>query len=329
MAGRGKRMRPQSLTTPKPMIPVAGKPIVQWLVEKLCTMTQNPIDNIVFVIKDDFGQEIEETLHQIAKNLGANPVIVYQENALGTAHAVFCAKNYLNGPTIVGFADTIFDADFTISPQTDGIIWVKEVEDPSAFGVVKMDERGAINEFVEKPTEFVSNLAIIGVYYFKKGEELKQEIQTLLDHNIKEKGEFQITNALDNLKNKGWNFLPGKVKEWLDCGNKNATVASNTRVLELGMAKHQKREGLSLENTKIIEPVFIGSNVTLKNSKIGPYVSIGNRSSIEHCEIQKSIVQEDSKVLHTHLRNSMVGNHVYYDGSKKELNIGDFTTRGK
>lgn len=329
MAGRGKRMRPQSLTTPKPMIPVAGKPIVQWLVEKLCAMTDDVIDNIVYIINEDFGQEIESKLHQIGKELGAKSSIVYQREALGTAHAIYCAKDFLEGPTIVGFADTIFDADFTISSEVDGIIWVKQVDDPSAFGVVKMDEKGIINDFVEKPSEFVSDLAIIGVYYFKNGLALRNELKFLIDNNIREKGEFQITNALESLKNKGYNFLPGKVMEWLDCGNKNATVASNKRVLELGLVSKQKRENLTIENTEIIEPVYIGSNVFLKDSKVGPYVSIGEGSSLSKTEIENSIVQNFSKIIDTKLHNSMVGNYVHYNGSKDELNIGDYSTKGK
>jgi glucose-1-phosphate thymidylyltransferase len=219
MAGRGSRLRPHTLTVPKPLIPVAGKPIVQRLVEGITKVCGEKVDEIAFII-GDFGTEVENELKNLAQSLGAKGSIYYQEQALGTAHAILCAKESLDGKVVVAFADTLFRANFTLDGDADGIIWVNQIEDPRAFGVVKLDANNVITDFVEKPEHFVSDLAIIGIYYFKDGKNLANELQYLIDNDIKDKGEYQLTNALENMKNKGVKFKPGQVDEWLDCGNK-------------------------------------------------------------------------------------------------------------
>ena len=165
MAGRGSRLRPHTLTVPKPLIPIAGKPIVQRLVEDIAKVAGENIEEVAFII-GDFGDEVEKSLLQIAERLGAKGSIYRQEEALGTAHAIKCAEQSMTGNVVVAFADTLFRADFTLDTNSDGVIWVKKVEDPSAFGVVKLDDYGFITDFVEKPQTFVSDLAIIGIYYF-------------------------------------------------------------------------------------------------------------------------------------------------------------------
>jgi glucose-1-phosphate thymidylyltransferase len=184
MAGWGSRLRPHTLTIPKPMLPIAGKPIVERLVNDLIKSTDQKIEDIVFIIREDFGKAVEEKLLQISKNAGVSGTIKYQDVPLGTAHAILCAGDFLQGNLIVAFADTLFRADYKIDASKDGIIWVQKVEDPSAFGVVKMNADGVITDFVEKPKEFVSDLAIIGIYYFNDGEYLRDEMQYLLDNNI-------------------------------------------------------------------------------------------------------------------------------------------------
>ena len=165
MAGIGSRLRPHTLTIPKPLTKIAGKPIVQRLVEDIAKVVNQDIEEIVFIIGPTFPKDTEKNLLQIAKTLKTKGTVCVQEEALGTAHAIYCAKEALNGPCVVAFADTLFKADFTLDGQADGAIWVKQVEDPSAFGVIKLKD-GIITDFVEKPTAFVSDLAIIGIYYF-------------------------------------------------------------------------------------------------------------------------------------------------------------------
>jgi len=196
MAGRGTRLRPHTLTIPKPLIPIAGKPIVERLVEDLVSVCNEKVDEIAFII-GDFGKEVESQLIAIAERLGAKGTICVQEEKLGTAHAVLCAQDALQGNVIVAFADTLFRADFKLDSSQDGIVWVKQVDNPSAFGVVKYDSNDVITDFVEKPETFVSDLAIIGIYYFKDGENLRNELQYLIDNDIRIKGgEFGLTDAL-------------------------------------------------------------------------------------------------------------------------------------
>ena len=326
MAGKGKRMRPHTLTTAKPLIPVAGKPIVQRLVEDITKVCGQKVQEIAFVIAPEFGAEVEQSLIKVAESQGAKGSIYYQEKALGTAHAILCAKDALKGKTVIAFADTLFKADFVMDIEQEGVIWVQQIEDPSQFGVVKIDSNGIITDFVEKPTAFVSDLAIIGIYYFKDGNYLKSELQYLLDNNITDKGEFQLTNALENMKGKGTRFKPGKVTEWLDCGNKNATVYTNQRVLEFDKGKSfLKGKNIKTQNTVIVEPCYIGDNVHLTDSIIGPHVSIGSNCIIEHSIVQNSIVQKEAKIKNANIKDSMLGIGSEVGGRAIDASISDYT----
>lgn len=323
MAGRGKRMRPHTLTIPKPLLPIAGKPIVQRLVEDIAKVCDEKIEEIAFVI-GDFGKEVEDHLMKVAEDLGAKGHVFNQEQALGTAHAIMCAQEILEGKTIVAFADTLFRADFTLDEEQDGIIWVQRVEDPSAFGVVKLDDDGFITDFVEKPEEFVSDMAIIGIYYFKDGTYLKENLQYLLDNNIMDKGEYQITDALERMKKAGTKFTPGTVNEWLDCGKKSATVFTNQRVLEFIKEEEIVAKSAKIENSVIISPSYIGENVVLRNSVVGPHASIGDNTKVENSRIKNTIVQTNTHIQGLNCKNSMIGNHTKIDLEPKDLSVGDY-----
>lgn len=326
MAGMGKRMRPHTLTTAKPLLPIAGKPVVQRMVEDIVNTANEKVENIAFIIAPHFGKATEEMLLQVAENLGAKGAICYQEEALGTAHAILCAKDFLDGHVFIAFADTLFKATFQIDTNKDAIIWTQKVDDPSAFGVVRLADDGKIIEFVEKPTQFVSDLAIIGVYYFKDGENLRNELQYLIDNNISSKGEFQLTDAMENMKNKGLAFYCDQVEEWLDCGNKNATVYTNQRILEIKKdAETFKAESAVLNNATIIPPCYIGENVVIKNSVIGPHVSLEKNVKIENALISNSIVQENTELRNVNLTNSMLGKFISYQEHPKEISLGDYS----
>jgi glucose-1-phosphate thymidylyltransferase len=326
MAGKGKRMRPHTLTTAKPLIPVGGKPIVQRLVEDITKVCGQKVEEIAFVIGPDFGSDVEQNLIKVAESQGAKGSIHYQHEALGTAHAIMCAKDAIKGKTVVAFADTLFKADFVMDTEQEGVIWVQKIEDPRQFGVVKLNSDNVITDFIEKPQEFISDLAIIGIYYFKDGDNLKKELQYLLDNNIKEKGEFQLTNALENMKQKGVKFTPGQVSEWLDCGNKDATVYTNHRVLEFDAGKDfLKGKNIKNTNSVIIEPCFIGDDVTVINSVIGPHVSLGKGSRIENSIIANSIVQEQAKINSALLTKSLVGIAAEINGKQLDLSISDYS----
>jgi glucose-1-phosphate thymidylyltransferase len=325
MAGMGKRMRPHTLTVPKPLIPVAGKPIVQKLAEDITRVCNEQPEEIAFIIGPTFGKEVESMLLKVAADLNAKGSIWYQEEALGTAHAIMCAKECLDGKVVVAFADTLFKADFKMDTAQEGIIWVQKIEDPRAFGVVKVNEQNHITDFVEKPQEFISDLAIIGIYYFRDGANLRKELQYLLDNKILDKGEYQLTNALENMKNKGMKFAPGKVTEWLDCGNKDATVYTNQRVLEFMRGDQSLRgQNVKIENSTVIEPCYFGHNVVVTNSVVGPYVSLGDNTSVTGSVLSDSIVQKNTKIKHKVIAGSMIGNYAEVTGKPADLSVGDY-----
>jgi glucose-1-phosphate thymidylyltransferase len=324
MAGKGTRMRPHTLTIPKPLVPIAGKPIVHRLVEDIVKVCNEPVEEIAFIIDREFGKAVEQELIQIAESVGSKGIINYQDEKLGTAHAILCAEQSLKGKVVVAFADTLFKADFVLDTAQEGIIWVERVDNPAQFGVVKLNENNEITDFVEKPTEFISDLAIIGIYYFKDGEYLHREMQYLLDNNIKDKGEFQLTNALENMKNKGTKFFPGKVTEWLDCGNKDATVYTNQRYLEYIKDRKLVDDSAKLVNSVLIQPVYLAENVEIHNSVVGPYVSINKGAKIQNSVISNSIIRENTVIQNANLTNSMLGTNVKYEGKAKDLSLGDY-----
>lgn len=327
MAGRGSRLRPHTLTTPKPLIPIAGKPIVHRLVEDIAKVINQPVDEIAFIIHESFGKEVEKDLIAIAEKLGSKGSIYYQNEALGTAHAILCAKESMQGPIVVAYADTLFRADFSLDATADSVIWVKAVDDPSAFGVVQLNNNNEITDFVEKPKEFVSDLAIIGIYFFKSAENLRSELEYLLDNNIEKGGEYQLTDALENMKQKGLRFVPGKVEEWMDCGNKNVTVDTNNRMLNFlyNDGENMIADTVTLENATIIPPCYIGEHVVLKNATVGPNVSLGNHSRVENATIKNSLIQTNTTVKNAELDNAMIGNFASFNGKFTNISIGDYS----
>ncbi|WP_175620759.1 sugar phosphate nucleotidyltransferase [Chryseobacterium schmidteae] len=325
MAGKGSRLRPHTLTVPKPLIPIAGKPIVQRLVEDIAKVAGEKIEEVAFII-GDFGAEVEASLLKIAEKLGAKGTIYHQLEPLGTAHSIKCAEESMQGNVVIAYADTLFRADFTLDTNSDGVIWVKKVDDPSAFGVVKLDDYGFITDFIEKPQTFVSDLAIIGIYYFNSAEKLMAEINHIMDNNIKVSGEYQLTTALENLRQAGAKFSLGKVDDWMDCGNKNATVETNGKILEYEKDEFTAYpESANIQNSLIIQPCYIGEGVEISNSKIGPYVSLGKCTKVINSNIDNSLIQEKTVIDHGNLSNSMIGSSAHYFGVAREISLGDFS----
>ena len=327
MAGRGSRLRPHTLTVPKPLIPVAGKPIVHRLVEDIAGVLNQKIDEVAFIIHESFGKQVEEDLIAIAQKLGAKGTIYYQNEALGTGHAIMCAKDSLDGPAVIAYADTLIRADFDLDTTADSVIWVKQVDQPEAFGVVNLNANGEIIELVEKPKEFVSDLAVIGIYYFKDIAVLKNELQSVLDNNIIHGGEYQINDGIKQMMAKGMKFVPGQVDEWMDCGNKNVTVETNTRMLGF---LHNDRENLvsadvKLENATIIPPCSIAEDVILINATVGPNVSLGKGCHVVDSTIKNSLIQTHAHIKNANLDNAMIGNHVDFDGNFTSISIGDYS----
>lgn len=330
MAGRGSRLRPHSLTVPKPLIPVAGQPIVHRLVKDIAKVLKQPITEVAFVLGDPawFGDDVVDSLTDLATSLGAKASIYRQDQPLGTGHAIMCAKESLSGPAVIAYADTLIRADFNLDPEADSVIWVKQVDQPEAYGVVKLNDNKEIVELVEKPQQFVSDLAVIGIYYFKEVSQLKDQLQKVLDNNIINGGEYQINDGIKGMMADGKVFKTGEVSEWMDCGNKTITLDTNQRMLGFLQADGEEQlvsGSVKNENSTIIEPCYIGENVVLKNATVGPYVSIGNDCVIENATVKNSLIQNQTSIKNANLDEAMIGNHVKYDGKFTKISIGDYS----
>ncbi|WP_394747942.1 sugar phosphate nucleotidyltransferase [Spongiimicrobium salis] len=329
MAGRGSRLRPHTLTIPKPLIPVAGEPIVHRLVKDIADILDEEIEEIAFILGDPafFGDEIVTSLKELAVSLGAKASIYRQLDPKGTGHAIMCAKESLSGPAVIAYADTLIRANFDLDKEADSVIWTKEVANPEAYGVVQLNEQQHIVELVEKPETFVSNQAVIGIYYFKDVAVLKKELQYVLDNDIINGGEYQINDGIKRMMQDGKVFKTGTVDEWMDCGNKNVTVETNGRMLKFLAESGENLVSGQITNTssQIIQPCFIGEGVSITNSVVGPYASIGANTVIENSNVKNSIIQTHASIKNATLDNAMIGNHARFDGNFTQVSIGDYS----
>ena len=329
MAGRGSRLRPHSLTTPKPLISVAGAPIVHQLVHEIAKVVEEPITDIGFVIGDPafFGEEVVTSLQQLAEELGAKPHIFRQDQPLGTGHAIMCAEPLLEGPTVVAYADTLIRAKLTLDPDADAVIWVKKVTAPEAFGVVALNAENQIVDLVEKPTDFVSDLAVIGIYYFKEIQFLKQALKKVVAQDLQAGEEYQINHGILAMMEQGAIFKPGAVDTWMDCGNPEVTLQTNTVMLEIKQKEGEELQDPSAEmtNSTIVPPCFIAENVKISDSTIGPGVSIGAGTQIHNCQLQNCLIQSDSNLENLTLQKAMIGNQVRYKGNPTFVSLGDYS----
>lgn len=329
MAGRGSRLRPHSLTVPKPLIPIANKPIVHRLVRDIARILSEPVEEIAFILGDPafFGDEVVDSLTELAESLGAKASIYRQLEPLGTGHAIMCAEPSLSGPAVVAYADTLIRASFELDPTVDAVIWTKEVDQPEAYGVVKLNDKEEITELVEKPKEFVSNQAVIGIYYFKEIADLKTELQYVIENDIINGGEYQINDGIKRLMSKGNILKTGTVDEWMDCGNKEVAIDTNTRIMKFMVqdGSDEIKTKATLENSNIIEPCVIADDVVIKNSTVGPHVSIGSGCVITNSKISNSLIQTHSIIKNATLDDAMIGNHVKYNGNFKYISIGDYS----
>ena len=328
MAGRGSRLRPHTLTTPKPMLPVAGMPIVSRLVRDIVKLLDQPVTNIGFVLGDPvfFGGEVVDELQQLAKELAAKAHIFRQFKAQGTGHAILCAESLLSGPTVIAYADTLIRADFALDSSADATIWVKKVKNPEAYGVVETNDKGEIKGLVEKPQTQVSDLAVIGIYYFKESVDLKDELTAVMDEKLTRGGEYQINDGILRMIQKGKRFTTAEVSEWMDCGNPVITLETNQRMLRILKTEGERLEGTyTNKNSTVIPPCYIADGVEIHNSTIGPFVSIGPETRIENSTIENSMIQSHCELSGVKLKDAMLGNHVKYNGDFSVVSLGDYT----
>ncbi|WP_290963906.1 sugar phosphate nucleotidyltransferase [Gracilimonas sp.] len=321
MAGRGTRVRPHSHTVPKPLLPVAGTMIIERIIETFNRTLDRDITEIVFILGPDFGEDIKQPLREMSARHKAKPIFEVQAEALGTAHAVACASDHLDGEVIIAFADTIFDSEepFELG-DADSVIWLKKVEDPSRFGVA-VYEGDTITGFVEKPKEFISDLAIIGVYYFKSGKALKEKIDKVIGDDMRGPGgEYFLTAALDMMIKEGKVFKTATVDEWLDCGTLPAWLETT------GIITEKEFDGVDeskYPGSTIIPPVFIGEGVEIENSTVGPRVSIEANTVIKNSKVENTIIRDHATLEDVETEGSTIGAHTHLKNVKGKVDVGD------
>lgn len=329
LAGFGTRLRPHTYTRPKPLVNVAGKPVLGHVLDKLECLD---IEEIIF-ITGYLGDQIER---YVAANYGFAARYAEQTELKGQAHAIQLAREFVDGPVLILFVDTIFEADLLPlqALPTDGVIFVREVEDPRRFGVVTL-EGDIITRFVEKPARPVSNLAVIGVYFLKDSAMLFECIDDLIARNIQTKGEYFLADALQLMVDRGAQLNAWPVEVWEDCGTPEAVLQTNRYLL--GKLPHQVHEFPSsiivgpahidpsarIEQSVVGPYVHIGAGCVVKASVVGPYVTLADRGEIHHSLMSDSIVSEGSRIEAAMLRQSLVGEQAQVRGTFRQLNIGD------
>jgi len=321
LAGFGTRLRPHTYTKPKPMINVAGKPVLGHLLDKIAHL---PVEEYIFIV-GHLGEQVEE---YVRKEYQLPARYIEQTEMLGQSHAIWLARDSIgHEPTFVLFVDTLFETDLSVLGTTDAdaLIFVKEVEDPRSFGVVTLNEEGYITRFVEKPKEMDNRLAVIGLYYFKDGRALIDAIQHTMDRNMVTKGEYYLADAMDVMVKSGLKFRTQPVSVWLDCGKPDTVLETNRYLLDHG---HDNTWALHYNDAIIIPPVHIHPTATVVRSVIGPYVTVAAGCEVQGSIIKNSILDEGASIHNTLLEESIVGRKARVEERARTVNVGDSSAVG-
>lgn len=318
LAGYGTRLRPHTYTKPKPLINVAGKPVLGHILDKLAELN---VSEYIFVV-GYLGEQISE---YVQGNYDFTAHFVEQKEMLGQSHAILLAQDYLDDePVFIVFGDHIFETAFETvkKPPTDAVIFVKEVEDPRKYGVVMLDEQDHVISFVEKAEDPPTNLAIIGLYYINSGRRLLEALRWQIeDADHITKGEYYIADALQYLVDTGMEFGIETVPQWLDCGNPHAVLEANRYLLSDG--GQDNSAALDFADAIVIPPVRIDSGTHIKNAIIGPHVTIAPGCTIENSIVKDAIVGTGSSICDALLEHSLIGDHASVAGRYRSFNVGD------
>ena len=321
MAGWGTRMRPQTWSKPKPLIGVAGKPSFDHLMDMFKTIPSPKDAEYIFIIGPYLGEQIPVYVKKNYPDVKAHYVV--QEEMKGQSHALWLARHLLSGPTIMVFSDTLLDTDFSFlaNEESDGVAWVKAVPDPRRFGVAEVDQDGGILRLIEKPQSMENNLALVGCYYFKKGENLVSAINEQMKRGIQLKGEYFLVDAINIMLDHGAKMRTNSVDVWLDTGTIEATLETNNYMLEHG--RDNSAEAANRDGVTIIPPVYIHPSAKVEGSVIGPHVSVSANCEVSGCVIRNSILDDGAAVTDSVLDGSFIGRHAKVEGHPKTVNIGD------
>ena len=315
LAGKGTRLRPHTHITPKPMLKVAGKPVMAYVLEDVKRL--GGVDQVIYITG-----HLKEKVEQYTRATFDIPAVFIEQTVQdGTAGAVALARPYVDAPVLIIFVDTIFDADLSVihTSEADGIIWTKEVEDYQRFGVVVTDRDGNMTQIVEKPTTPISKRANIGLYYIKNWKLLYEGIDHVLTQP-KNKGEFYLTDAFQYMIDKGAKIRVIDVEGWYDAGKLDTMLETNRAMLERGGARMPANLGTT---ATIVAPVYIEEGVRVTDSTVGPNVSLGAGTVVEQSQLRDTIVGSKATIRRSRLANSLVGDEAHVEGVRGEVTVGD------
>lgn len=323
MAGYGTRLRPHTWSKPKPLVSAAGKSVLGHILDQVNTVFEPEKTEISFII-GYHGEQVKEYMRENYPRIKTHYFV--QQEMKGQSHAIAMAREHLHGPTLILFVDTIVDGDLSFLRNEDAgaVIWVKEVDDPRRFGVVDVGEDGWVNGMIEKPDSMENNLAIVGYYYFTHGEDLMAAIDYQLENDIKTKGEYFLADAMALMLADGLKMRPEVVDVWLDAGLPETILQTNRYLLEHGRGNEFKA-GKGDEVT-VVEPCFIHPSAKISNSRIGPFVSIGEKCVVEGSAIKNTVLEPEAQVIDADLDESIIGERALVLGLKGTFSIGDDST---
>jgi len=307
VAGKGTRLRPLTNTIPKVLLNVAGKPCIKFIIDELI---RQGINDIIF-ITGYLGEKVEDYIKKEFPQLKAT--FVEQKERLGTAHAILQAEPYIKEDVFIIFGDTVFDGKINLETEGDGVIYVTETDDPQRFGIVELEGK-YLKRIVEKPKNPPTNLANIGMYYVKDYKLLFEKIHKVIDDDIKPTGEYMLTDAFQFMIEEGTKFEAKTIDKWLDTGKIETTLETNEYLVD--KMEQPKGEG-------IIPPVYIGKNVKIENSIIGPNVVLNDNCEVKNSKLKNIIVDCDSKIEDCDIENSLVGKKSKIKCFKGKTMLGD------
>jgi len=322
MAGLGTRLRPHTWSKPKQLVSVAAKPVLDHVLDMLSTLP-DPQNIELINIVGYLGDQIED--HMREHYPGIKSHFVLQDDPRGQSHAIYLAREFLSGPMMVVFADTLIDTDLSIlaDEEHDAIAWVKPVPDPRRFGVAVLDQDEQVTQLIEKPQEMDNNLVVVGFYYFRSAEDLLSAIETQMERDVQLKGEYFLADAINIMLENGLKMRPERIDIWLDAGTPEALLETNRYLLENG---HGNSHQLPDRNGVVINPpVFVHPTAELENCVVGPFASIGAGARVSSSIVRDSILENEAQVANVSLENSLIGRHAQVQSRPGSVNVGDNT----